>query len=323
MRNGTVIINGTNIGSAYNTYVSRGGYKELVQWPALKPIVGNDWQELDGYEPDLACIRLDTRDLNINFVCLGTADNMSAFYTFLLSSTRLTCEFQSIGRTVTLRLISMPSLSEALLFQNITVRFAADSPLENYTYVAPSSSLQTKRDYSIDGTWLSSYGVRVLKGTMNSAARRADVKPFLLRNTSNISGALYDSNPIVPGSAGSGYEEVTVPEGGNWKRKIAGGSPTVRARDFTLRCLLRDAEISNGWRNYDALLYDLTKSGTPTSTNIQEGARTIVMSPISASFLCYYKSQSVTEFTTDGSDFWLKFDLTLTLFQEEGSTSFF
>ena len=296
-------------GKTYHAFVAKGGYGELVQWPALKAVKGNDWQEMDGYEPDLSDIHLDTRELEVKFVCMGSLDNLRAFYDFLLSEPKMTYNFSDIGRTLTLRVLSMPSLLHAITFNEIAVRFAADSPLEGYTYQSPSSSLPTRNDYVIDGTPLSAYGIRVLKGTVAGVARGADVKPLLVRNLSVTDGATYDEMPAI-------YV------GGGWTREESDAEVTVRSRDITLKCFMTGASASV-WRNYDALLADLTRINQSASDSTLAGARTIAISALGTTFQCFYKSQSVTEFTTDGTTVWIKFDLTLTLFSEEGSISFF
>ena len=309
MRNGTVTVNGTNIWNTYRAFVSKGGYNSLVQWPALKGVKGNDWQEMDGYEPDLSDIHLDTRELDIKFVCMGGLDDMKAFYSFLLSEPKMTYNFSSIGRSLTLRVLSMPSLNHAIAFNEFSVRFAADSPLEGYTYQSPSSSLPSKNDYEIDGTPIRSYGVRVLKGTVAGVSRGADVKPLLVRNISVKDGATYDDMP-------------TYYSGGEWTQDESDADVTVRARDITLKCQM-EGVLSSVWRNYDALLYDLSKNDEEAGDSTQAGARDIYINALGTHFKGYYKSQTVTDFTTDGTTVWLKFDLTLTLFSEEGSESFF
>lgn len=308
MRNGTVTVDGTNIWSTYQTFVSRGGYNDLVQWPSLKQVSGNDWQEMDGYEPDLSDIHLDTRDLEIKFVCKGSVESMRAFYFFLLSKPKMSYSFSDIGRSLTLRVVSMPSLSHALAFNEISVRFAADSPLENYEYTAPSSSLPANNLYKIDGTAISDYGVRVLKGTVAGVSRGADVKPLLVRNISVMDGATYDENP-------------TLYSNGEWSQTQSDTTVTVRARDITLKCQM-EGTASAVWRNYDALLYDLTKIDDNAEDSTLAGARTITIAPLNDSFKCFYKGQTVTDFTTDGTTVWIKFDLTLTLFSEDGEGFF-
>jgi len=310
MRNGTVIINGTNIWTTYKTFVSKGGYRGLVQWPALKGIEGNDWQETDGFEPDLSAIHLDTRQLDMNFVCLGTAQEMTDFYNFLCSAPKMTYAFSDISRTLTLRVLSMPSLRSATTLKAISVRFAADIPLEGYTYTAPVSTLPENREYIIDDVLISDYGVRVLKGTVEGVSKCSDVKPLLVRSNRVTDGATYDENGLL-------YS------GGSWSRSNTTGNVTVRSRDIVLKCLIYESTLAAAWKNYDAFLYDLTKINSQAEDPTLAGARRIVIRALGTAFKCYYKSQSVTEFTTDGTDVWIKFDLTLTLFEEEGSVSFF
>ena len=170
--------------------------------------------------------------------------------------------------------------THALAFNEIVVRFAADSPLENYEYLAPSSSLPANNLYKIDDTPLSSYGVRVLKGTVAGVSRGADVKPLLVRNISVMDGATYDENP-------------TLYSNGEWSQTQSDTAVTVRARDITLKCQM-EGTASAVWRNYDALLYDLTKIDDEAEDSTLAGARTITIAPLNDSFKCFYKGQTVT-----------------------------
>lgn len=323
-----VTIDGTDIRQQYNVLLEQGAYKELVEWPAMKSVGGNDWQEMDGYEPDLSNPVLESRTVTLRFILKGSVSDIDAFYHFLGSSPTHVFSFTGIGRTLTLRLESMPSVQYAHTFHILHVRFAADIPLEGYTYVAPSSSLAEKRDYVIDGNPMSDYGVRVLQGTVSSVIKGAEVKPLLIRKSSVISGAKYDENPTLndaDGSFGEGYESVgSSVEGvsGTWKRSTTRGTVTYKGRDITLRCLLKTSTTSEAWRNYDALLYDLTKAGSNSDPTLR-CAREILIRALGKTFLCFYKSQSVEDFACRDGLVWIQFNLTLTLFQEEGDVSFF
>lgn len=283
MINGTVIVNGTNIYTTYGAYVARGGYNDLVQWPALKSVSGNDWQEYDGFEPDLTNPVLNTRNLSIKFVMNGDIASITDFYGFLGSYPTMTYNFTDIGKTLSLRLVSMPSLNYATTFHNMTCQFAADKPLEGYSYVAPSSTLPEKRNVLIDDTPLSDYGIRVLKGTINGVACRPDVKPLLTRNISTVAGAMYDENPLINDpndELGNGYETVTTSYAGitgKWKRQTAVGTVTYRSQEITLKCQM-EAPVSAFWQNYNALLYDLSKADQNASDVTLKGARVIYLS---------------------------------------------
>ncbi|MBO4409551.1 MAG: hypothetical protein J5775_02235, partial [Spirochaetales bacterium] len=79
-----------DIFDAYEAIIVKDGYRELFQWPTLKPVSGNDWQEHDGFEPDLSDPRLDSRELTITFGCKGGASKIGEFYNFLLSKPVMT-----------------------------------------------------------------------------------------------------------------------------------------------------------------------------------------------------------------------------------------
>lgn len=322
-------IDGVNILTTYNVTLEKGAYQTLVQWPEMKSVEGNDWQEQDGYEPDLSNPLLESRELALRFILKGNATEVDAFYAFLGGQPVRSYTFTDLGRTIKLRLVSMPSIQYARTFHLMQVQFAADTPLEGYSYVAPSSSLPEKRDYVIDDVPLSSYGVRVLQGTISSVIKGADVKPLLIRRSSVINGATYDENPLLndPNDSfssqdydtiGGSFEGVTA----NWKRSKEKGTVTYRGRDITLKCFMYGA-TAGVFRNYDALLYNLTKASGTAADATLSGARTIVIRALGKTFLCFYKSQAVEEFLCRDGKVWIKFNLTLTLFQEEGSDSFF
>lgn len=329
MRNGTVIVNGTNIYNEYGAFISKGGYNDLVQWPAMKAVSGNDWQEYDGFEPDLSNPCLDSRNVTLNFILNGDVTEIDAFYRFLGSVSPRTYNFTDIGRTVSLRLVNMPSIGFAEVFHVMQCQFAADTPLEGYSYVAPSSNLRTRNDYKIDGTPLSDYGVRVLKGTIQNIARRPDVKPLLIRNISTVPGATYDENLAIndpDDELGEGYESIGDSykgTSGNWKRSTAHGVTTYAGREITLNCILYADTVAEAWQNYDALLYDLSKKNVGASDVTLAGARTLRMSAFEEDVRCYYKSQSVTDFSLFGTSIWIKFNLTLSLFGSLGKVEYF
>lgn len=321
-------IDGVDIYSIYKVTLEKKFYGPLMQWPEMKSVEGNDWQEMNGYEPDLSNPLLESRSLTLPFILKGSVEDIDAFYAFLGSSPTKVFEFREAMRSITLRLESMPSIQYARTFHLMRVQFAADIPLEGYTYSAPSSSLPTKRDYVIDGTPLSSYGVRVLGGTISSVIKGADVKPLLIRRSSVISGATYDENPVLNDADNSFSSEDYETIGGsfdgvsaNWKRSKEKGTVTYKGRDITLKCLMNGSAASVV-HNYDALLYDLTKKDSASDPTLA-GARTILIRALGKTFKCFYKSQSVEDCICRNGRIWIKYNLTLTLFQEEGSQSFF
>jgi len=311
-----VTIDGVDIRAEYGARLAYGSYKSIVQWPALKEVSGNDWQEEDGFEPDLSSPRLASRSVSIRFILDGDAGDILRFYSFLGGRPTRSYTFVGIGRTLTMRLVSMQSLRYAQHFHLLNIQLSADIPLEGYTYADPSSALPADGSYALDGVPLSAYGVRILEGTRESAAGQPDVKPLLLRSPQGVEGSEYDENPILNNPSGSGY--VTVGheyEGvaGTWKQSTSRGTVTYTGRGMKLRCLLKAASPAAAWRNYDALLYNLTKTADTDDPTLA-GARTLVIAEPAATYRCYYKEQEVEDFFCGDGIVWILFSMTLELF---------
>lgn len=262
-----------------------GKLESLIQWPKMKPVTENIWQERDGVETDLSDPKLASRDLTLNFAmkeCSVTA--LNDFVAYLKSSVYHTFTFNSLGgRTYTLRLLSYASLDYAAKLCFLAVKFADDTPLPEYEYLAPVSSIESLDEYKIDGKRLTDYGVRVLQGSLSEILKHGNIKEAMKRDIKVLNGVIYD----------------------------AGAVPKYKSRDVRLKCLMRAATISELWQNWDALLYDLTKPNehllysevvayTPPGQQIVEPP----------GFYFYYKSCQVTSFyPTD--KIWLEFTLTL------------
>lgn len=305
MMYGSVIFNGTNVSTAYGVYVVRKGYRELLQWPSLRTVSGNNWQEYDGFEPDLSNPRLDNREFTINFVCKGGTANMVAFYEFLQSTPKATLSFPDVGISVNARLVSMPGVEFAKVFNIVAVRFACDDAISGGT--VGSSNEATDSDlYIINGRPLSDYGIRVLKGTIQRVISQSDVKPLLTRKSSVIDGAEYDENPLL-------YS------GGEWSRSGSSGTVTTGPRDIVLRCQIVASSLSSALANSFSLLADLVAKDTGEPDITLACARNIVVRPVGGIFRCYYKSQQVEGYYVSEGEAWIDFNLTLCLFEQVGT----
>ena len=183
---------------------------------------------------------------------------------------------REIGRKYTLRLVSMPSLSHIDDFGSVSIKFADDFPLPDYEYAAPQSSLPSCDDYCIDDKPLTDYGAIVLKGIVAEIMKTPTVKPNLLRNIATKTGAIYDPKNV-----------------------------TYKSKDVKVKILMRAASLSQLWRNYDALLYDL----------IQPDERTLDIIDVAESYPCYYKSCQVNNFYPTGK-IWLEFTLTFAFIRD-------
>lgn len=266
-----LFIDGNDAYLKYGVYVTSGGYNELVAFPPLKSVTSNDWQEEDGVEADLAAPVLNTREIQVKFAFSGIFSRFCAFLALLSDGSYHVFDCASIGRTFTLRMTQQPNLEVAKTLGTATIKFSDDFPLKGYIYKAPVSEVTPSDDYAIDDTPLTDYGCRVLKGSLSEIMKPAQVKQNLLRNITTKTGAIYDPKRV-----------------------------TFKTKDVKLYCLMRAETLEELWRNYDALLFNLT----------QPEERLLTVSELEQEFPFYYKSCSVTDFYPDGK-IWLEFTLTL------------
>lgn len=262
---GTLYIDGHDIYAEFGVFITEGGYNGLISFPSLKEPDKNDWHEYDGIEVDLASPKLDTKTFSISFA--GT-NGIDAFMNFLIGSASRSFNFVQVGLTKTLRLVSFTEYAGYGL-KTIKVDFADDNPLNGYSYLAPSSNIVTQRGYLIDSVDLSAYGVWILEGSDNELLKPFQVKPNLTRSSKYASGATYDTGVI---------------------KKLP--------KDVKLNCLLMANNLTEFWRNYNALLCNLSKANV----------RVFTFNSANTNF--YYKSASVTEIQLSGR-LWCKFDLNL------------
>lgn len=271
MMSGRFYIDGKDAFTEYGIYVQEGGYNELVAYPPLKAVTSNDWQEEDGIEPDLSEPTLNTKEFSLKIVLSGKDYRWGGFIELLSDKAYHTFDFREIGRSYSLRLVSNPNTDLATLLGFITIKLADDFPLSEYAYKEPESSLYGSDNYELDGKPFSDYGVIVLDGTFDEIEKSPDVKTCLLRNIKKLNGALYDGEKV-----------------------------TYKAKDVKINCLMKAASLTELWRNYDALLYNL----------VQPEQRMLYSDETCYEYPCHYKSCSVSEFY--GSDkIWLKFTITL------------
>lgn len=271
MMRGRLYIDGNDAYTEYGMYVVQGGWNELIAYPPLKAVKTNDWQEVDGVEADLSAPVLNTRDIQLKMAVSGYMDGLYDLIALLSDKSYHLFVCASIGRTYRLRLVSMPNLTSAERLGTVTLKLADDFPLYDYNYLPPLSSVVSVGDYLFDGIRFTTYGVRVLQGTQAEVEKTPTVKNNLLRNIPSIAGAMYDDSTV-----------------------------TYKSKDVKIQCLLRAETLTELWRNYDALLYDL----------IRPEERTLYVEALGQEFQFYYKSCQVSEFYPDGK-IWLKFTLTV------------
>lgn len=272
MMTGRLYIDGYDAYLQWGVYVTSGGWNDAIAYAPLKAVEYNDWHEEDGIEADLTDPKLDTKEFTINFAVGGLFGQLIEFVNTLADGAYHIFNCASIKRQFKLRMTQMPNLDYATTLGFVSIKFADDFPLNDYTYEAPSSSIAEVDDYLIDGVPFTAYGCRILEGSLSEVMKAAAVKQNLLRNIAFKPGAIYDGQNV-----------------------------TFKSKDVKLNCFMRAASLNELWANYDALLYDL----------IRADERMLEVAALEQTFPCQYKNASVTEFYPSGK-IWLVFNLTLT-----------
>lgn len=286
---GSLLIDSVDIWNVYGAFVKKGGYNGLLSFPPLKEVAFNDWQEYDGIEPDLSNIQIDRHEFTIEFYISGDHVDVTAFISLIKSRQYHLFEMRSIAMTKRLRMMSCSNVSYGPRLSSVSVKVCDDTPLSGFEFKGLSPTpVPSISSYKLDGVNLSSYGIRVLKGSLQSVLKSADFKQPLIRSVSTLSGVIVD-------------EEAKVVEG---------------SKEIQLECLLRAESFASAWNNLDSFLYHLTKlneDNLPT----EEGKRDLYVGAIGRVVHCYYKSCNVDAFFPDNGNVWVGFKLTMV--EYEGS----
>lgn len=262
-------IDGKDAYTNYGIFIAEDGYEGVIGLPPLKKVDANDWMEEDGLDVDLSSPALDTRDFPIAFISHGKA-RTGTFFELISDKAYHNFEFRILNKVYKLRLVSQSNLDTLLGLETFTLQFANDFPLpEEYAYVGPLSNIVSTTGYELDGIDFASYGVRILQGSFDEVQKSSAVKRKLITNLQRQNGAKYIGEIV-----------------------------TYKAKDVKLNCLMRANSLSEFWRNYDALLFDL----------VRPNERMLYVEKIDTEHSCYYKNSTVSEFyPTD--EIWFKFSL--------------
>lgn len=267
---GKLYIDGRDVYSLYGVYVTEGGYNGLIAFPTLKNFDSNDWAEEDGIEVDLSSPALASKEFTIKFAATDES-KISSFVALLADKAYHVFIFAEIERILTLRLVSQPNMTIAMNMGIFELRFSDDFPIRNYNYTAPVSRLVPNTGYTIDGVDTSEYGMHILEGSKAEVLKSPAVKKNLTCDVSRENGVSYDDMIVA-----------------------------FQQKDVKLNCLMRAENLTEFWRNYYALLYNL----------VLPGERLLNTDYTNCEYPCYYKSCNVVSFAPKGK-IWFEFRLTL------------
>ena len=272
MMEGRLIIDGIDAWREWGVYVTAGGWNELLAYPPLKSYESNDWYEDDGIEADLSAPQLASHEAQLRVASHKGYAGLREIISMLSAGVYHIFNARSIDRVWRLRLVSVGAIDPASA--TATLRVADDFALTAYQYAEPGAELAAATDYLLDDTPFTAYGARVLRGSLAGLAKSPAVKSAMKCDVSTLPGINYDAD----------------------------GIPRFKSYDARLYLLMRAPTLARLWRQYDALLYDLTRPGE----------RMLGVEALSSTLPCCYKSASVTDFYPTGK-IWLRFSITLTI----------
>lgn len=282
---GKLFVDGRDAMLEYGIFVEKGGYKGVVQMPQFKTIEKIEWEEYDGEEADLTSPVLDAKSVTIPF-CITNVRFAEDLFAALCDKAYHTFVFSELKREYRLRMTSVGSFSSLLKLGKLQLTFSDDFPPTPIAqpYELGQSGIK-QLGYVIDGIDFSQFGSHILKGTDESIRKAPNIRPAL-----NISHKT---------EAGLVYDEIAVPR--------------FKAKDITVKLLIRCSDIDEFWKRYDSLFAVLTKNES----------RVLYFPKLDAEYECYYKSCNVQKFEiTPSGRVWCEFDVVLCCISSRPRTTY-
>lgn len=282
---GKLFVDGRDAMLEYGIFVEKGGYKGVVQMPQFKTIEKIEWEEYDGEEADLTSPVLDAKSVTIPF-CITNVRFAEDLFAALCDKAYHTFVFSDLKREYRLRMTSVGSFSSLLKLGKLQLTFSDDFPPTPIAqpYELGQSGIK-QLGYVIDGIDFSQFGSHILKGTDESIRKAPNIRPAL-----NISHKT---------EAGLVYDEIAVPR--------------FKAKDITVKLLIRCSDIDEFWKRYGSLFAVLTKNES----------RVLYFPKLDAEYECYYKSCNVQKFEiTPSGRVWCEFDVVLCCISSRPRTTY-
>lgn len=268
--NGKFTIDGTE-SSTWGIIIMEGSYEGVVQFPPLKKVPENNWQEYDGIDVELSNPVLDIKEFEMTFVTVEKFANIGGLLDALSDGASHDIYFYDLDITKTIRLSNASKLKGTFLhMRQITLTFCEDQT--GLVDTEPVSDC-SQTGYEIDNVQLSDYGIYILEGSDEEILIQPEVKKNLIVSIENKAGAEYPDDEVK-------YE----------------------AKDVTINALMIAATIHQFTNNMNALLYALTR---PNTRSFYFGATDDTYQCF------YKKQAIKKFTTTKGNGIWCEFTLTL------------
>jgi len=251
MRN-NCYIDGVSMWDKYGVWITKGGYNDLLLFPALKEPKINSWPEEDGIEVNLLNPVLSDKTISITFLASRRDKEVNDFIAFISTPGYHTLYIPSLKKEWSIRLLSHPDNIIYPGITSFTLDFAQDVIVRPDEVQATPGMFIIPSSYELDGVPLNQYGIVVDSGK-NSLLQSPTVKTNLNRNILSLDGKIYDADHLA-----------------------------FNSKEVTFKCRFKASSIDNFWSCYNAFFAAL----------IQPGERELYTEYTGEGYSCYYKDTS-------------------------------
>lgn len=264
-------IDGISTRSRFGVWVTKGGYSDLLTFPALVDPDKNDWPEEDGIEVDLSDPRLQGKDITVSFLA-GTHVGATDFIAFVSKPGYHTLHVPSLGREWRIRLAAQPANKMFVTATSFSIKFIQDVPVRPLSVALPDPGLIVRDcGYELDGVPLADYGV-VVDVARDEVLKAPAVKQNLSRKVRTQDGQVYDADHLV-----------------------------FSSKEVAFKCRLKAVSTTAFWECYDAFFAAL----------IQPEERRLYVPVAGETYPCYYKKSSQFKVLSLRDPVIVEFSLTL------------
>lgn len=265
-------IDGVSTWNRFGVWVTKGGYSDLLAFPALVDPDTNDWPEEDGVEVDLSAPRLQEQEITIPFLASNPGIDAADFIAYVSTPGRHTLRIPSLGREWMLRLSKHPANKAYPTAREFSLQFVVDLPVRPSGTSLPDPGLYVRDcGYELDGVSFADYGV-VVDVARDSLLKAPTAKQNLARKISTADGQIYDADHLV-----------------------------FESKEVVFKCHFNTVSTHVFWNCYDAFFAAL----------IQPDERSLYWEYASEEYPCYYKKSSGFKVLSLSDQVVVAFNLTL------------
>lgn len=270
MRN-NCYIDGISTWEKFGVWVTKGGYSDLLAFPALVEPDKNDWPEEDGIEVDLSDPKIQPKEITISFLASNPSIDVSDFIVFISKPGYHTLHVPVLNREWRLRLLTQVQHKVYANACEFSLKFVEDIPVRP-AVTLPDPGLSVRDcGYELDGISFADYGI-VIDTARDELLKSPVVKKNLNRKVKTKDGQIYDVDHLV-----------------------------FSSKESTVKCHFKAASIAAFWQCYDAFF----------SALIEPEERQLYVDSLGETYPCYYKKSSGFKVLSLREPVIVEFNLTL------------